>query len=67
MVGRKERCVLNDDKVVEVYFECDGDNDFKIPHLKKAAARKKGAEVSRVFCTPGIVSKAEKFVMTAQQ
>jgi len=43
-------------------LEHKGNNDFKIPHLGKAAKERRGEEITRLFCDTKISNEAKSFL-----
>lgn len=40
----------------------EGSNNFKIPHLDKSGNRKRGTEITRLYCPVNIYKKAKKYI-----
>ena len=53
-------------KVFNEIMNCNGNNDFKLPHLHKAAAKRTGKEITEVFCDEETLRNAKKFLQGMQ-
>ena len=49
--------------VMQKVLEHKGNNDFKIPHLGKASKKRKGAEITRLYCDGKIYREAKSFLL----